>query len=458
MESFDDFQDNIGQLPMLKTYLHFCLGFPLRNEHSETEVVSQIHRAALQMTGTFPWLAAKVTNEGRSEGKSGLFRIRTCPQFKNTFVRRVKECKDSYWTYREIVESEACLKVLDGSVLGPRTAFPLSYEDSEDDPAPVLALQINLVRGGLLLNWACQHNIMDASGLSQVIQLFACAMRDEPFPDSAIAWGNRRREDLIPLLRADEPGLSHSHLRRPAAPNLPLSAVPFQAFTWCDFRFSAKSLKGLKALASNPHDFVDDSVTYVSTNDALTAFCWQAIARARLRLGRRPPETVSKLARAVDTRSIMGIPQEYMGHMVYIAASFLSLGNLAGGWSLARVASELRRSLSEASRPYEIRSFVTLIANTEDKSTIAFAGKFDPDQDVGSSSGLAMRWRLDYGPLLGTPDFMNRPHFTPLPSTVYVLPMRPDGGVDVQLSLRPEELSSLKADQAWNSFAEIYEK
>ena len=35
--------------------------------------------------------------------------------------------------------------MLDGNLLAPRTAFPESYQETEADPAPVLALQANFV-------------------------------------------------------------------------------------------------------------------------------------------------------------------------------------------------------------------------------------------------------------------------------------------------------------------------
>ncbi|RYP12340.1 hypothetical protein DL765_007386 [Monosporascus sp. GIB2] len=141
-----------------------------------------------------------------------------CAQFENSFIHHVKNSKGNYLAYSEILKSKASLKVLDGSVLGPRTAFPLSYEESDEGPAPVLAVQINFCQGrpppelGVL---AQRHGHL---GLSQVIQLFACAMRGEPFPASAVEWGNRHRKELIPLLRPDEPALPHSHLRRPPGP------------------------------------------------------------------------------------------------------------------------------------------------------------------------------------------------------------------------------------------------
>lgn len=454
---------------MLKTYLHFCLGFHITDAQHEEKAVAEIQRAALRLTETLPWLAAKVVHQGRTSPEagtdteaaksrsSGLFSMAPCPEFEKTIVRKVKNCKSLCPSYAEILESKACLKMLDGNVLAPRTAFPLTYDETDDEPAPVVAVQVNMVDGGLLLNWTCQHNVMDAAGLCQIMRLFSFVLAepDKPLPASAIDWATRSRKDLIPLLGPDEEHLEHAHLRRPSIHKSPPAAF-FQQFEWCDWRVSAASLKRIKALASRPEEFANPtstSVKYVSTNDALTAFCWQRIAAARLQLG-RPGHVTCKLARAMDARSIMDVSHEYTGHMIYIAASFVPLETLASA-SLAYVSSVLRQNLNEAASRHEVRSFATLIANTADKSTIAFAGAFRPDLDVGTSSGLAMQYRFDYG-VLGVPDFMNRPKFTPLPSTIYIMPLAQDGDADVQLSLKPDEMRILKEDKIWNQYVRVH--
>ncbi|KAM0795812.1 hypothetical protein BDR22DRAFT_893792 [Usnea florida] len=74
--------------------------------------------------------------------------------------------------------------MLDGNILAPRKAFPESYNETEADPAPVLALQPNFFQGGVLLDCAPQHNFVDMCGIEQCYTLLAAAMNDERFsPD-----------------------------------------------------------------------------------------------------------------------------------------------------------------------------------------------------------------------------------------------------------------------------------
>lgn len=477
MDNFEGLEDIIGQLPMLKTYLHFCTGFanPHGTPTCPDTIIASIEKAAVKLTAAFPWLAGQVINRGHAEGVTGTFSVAKCPSFQGTFLRRVRDCRNLCPSYPEILAARASLRVLDGSVLSVMTAFPLSYEESASNPAPVVALQVSLVRGGILMDWAAQHNVMDSAGLAQCMRLFACVLSGHDLPPAALDWGNRDRRDMIRPLGPGETVMEHAHLRRAPIPGgraLPLSSATFAAFEWCDFHVSAKSLAALKSLATREletlaqqQDHGTGTATatppYVSTNDALTALCWQRIAAARIQLG-RPAGQVSKIARAFDVRRLMGVPAEHMGHMIYIAATKMTLGDLGGRGSresqessgLGRIAAALRGDLAAASSELEVRSFVTLVARTRDRSTISFSGEFDPAVDVGTSSCFAIKYAYEYGPELGMPDFMTRPRFTPLPSTVYVMPELREGGTHVMMSLRPDEIEIIKRDEMWSRYAE----
>lgn len=116
--------------------------------------------------------------------------------------------------------------MFDGKTLGPVVAFPESYVESDTNPARVFVIQASFIKGGILLDAAAQHNFIDGGGLFQCLQLFAKAMRGEPFSDFELEQGNRDRRTLIPLLGPNEPLLDHSHLKCPPATLGPSSAAP----------------------------------------------------------------------------------------------------------------------------------------------------------------------------------------------------------------------------------------
>jgi trichothecene 3-O-acetyltransferase len=452
MEDQARYQDVIGQFPLLKTYNHGIFFFPLRDETSRESVVKALETATVKVTSKIPWLADQVVNEGKGPGNSGTFKLAPWPSSAqlNTIVR-VKDCSDVCPPYAEIIKARGPISMLDGNILCPYPGFPLSYEESEIGPAPVVAIQANFIKGGLLLNFSNQHNIMDASALFMFIMLLAAAMRSEEFPDRAIEQGNRDRKTVVPLLGPDEPIRDHNHLRRPPPSKTPQPpAAPQSPASWCYFRFFGKNIPKIKALAADPEGF-DSSVPFISSNDALCAFCWKRLAAARLRNG-RDPDAMSKFSRAIDARTAMGVPMEYMGQMVYHSATRLSLKELVD-LPLSAIASRMRKDLNDVNNDFSVRSYVTFLAGVPDKSTLAYGGPFNPDTDIGSSSMAQLSALPNFG-VLGAPELIRRPNLAPIPGCLYFYP--PEGGdLPVLVCLNKEDLKALRADPEWSLCTEF---
>ena len=454
MNNFAHLVDVVGQLPFLKTYSHLLLAFRLQDdEAARKEAIERLQSAALKLTKAFPWLAAKIVNKGSGPDQSGTFELEPCAFWVSpNSILRVTDSSNLCPSYDDIVKARGPVTMLDGSILAPRKAFPESYQETEADPAPVLALQANIIKGGLLLDCAAQHNFIDMSGIEQCYKLLAAAMNDDPFSPDAIAQGNVDRRNLITLLHPDEVMKDHSQFKRPPLSDLPAQPLePDSPFSWRYFRFSASRLSQLKALAISSGG-CDLSVPYVSTNDVLTAFCWQRVISVRLRR-RQTPHALAKFLRAVDARKTMGVSQNYMGDLVTIATSRVTFQELAN-MSLLAVASLLRKDLSAVNTRDYVRSFATFIANTSDKSTIVYGGKFNPDTDIGSSSWAHIQlYRVKFG-LLGKPTLVRRPNFGPLRSDIYFMPQTEFGDIDALLCFNEEDMKGLEADVKWNEYAD----
>ena len=454
MNGFTHLVDVVGQLPFLKTYSHLLILFPLRDdEASRDEAIESLRSATLKLTESFPWLAAKVINKGSGRDNSGSFELEPCALWSSpNSILRVTDASSLCLPYDEIVKARGPVTMLDGNILAPRKAFPESYQESEADPAPVLALQANFIQGGVLLDCAAQHNFVDMCGIEQCYTLLAAAMNHEPFSPDAIMQGNIDRRNLVPLLRSDESMKDHSHFKRPPPSDLPAPSLePDSPFSWHYVRFSAARLSELKirAISSGGYDL---SVPYISTDDVLTAFCWQRVISVRLRR-RQTPHAFAKILRAVDSRKAVGVSPRYMGDLVTIATSRIAFQELADA-SLLAVASLLRTDLSVVNTRDYVRSFATLIANTSDKSTIVYGGKFNPDTDIGSSSWARLQlYKTKFG-LLGKPDLVRRPNFGPLKSDIYFMPQTESGDIDALLCFNEEDLKGLEADAKWNEYAD----
>ncbi|KAL2813945.1 trichothecene biosynthesis acetyltransferase [Aspergillus cavernicola] len=444
-------QDLLGQLPLLKAYNHLLLGFATPDGVSQSAIVSSLEAAALKLTTHIPWLGGKVVNVGAGDGTSGAFQVVPCDKFAPpNSILIVKDCTDLCPPWEELMKAKAPISILDGKTLCPRDAFPISYPDSEEDPAPALLIQLNLIKGGVLLNLAGQHNLSDGGGLIQIFNLLATTLRGEEYPPTAVENATQDRRNLIRLLGPGEPPLDHSHLVRPPPGSLRLS-LPNSPFVWQYFRFSAVKLAELKNRASNAADF-DPAVRFISTNDATCAFLWQRILSVRLRR-RQTPDDLCKFSRAVDVRRMMGISPEYMGVTVSNASCYLTFREVTTS-SLSFLASTLRQPLSQVNE-YAVRSFATFLSQTEDKTPIAYAGKFNPDTDMGISSiAGAPLYHMDFGPLLGKVELVRRPNFSPIMSTIYLMPETRNKDVDMLVCLPEVDIQALRDDPEWTAYVE----
>lgn len=463
MDEKERYRDVLGQLPFLKSYTHLLLCFPIPDDKDRELIVSSLEDGILKMKSSLPWLGYRVMNDGKSS------KLAVCPKFAppNTSLQ-VRDRSNECPLFSEILKAKGPFSMLDGSLIAPVVAFPQSYEESDLKPAPVISFQANFVKGGLLLDFAAQHNTMDLSGMCQCLHLLAAAMRGDEFSALELEQGNRDRRYLVSLLSPEEPLLDHSHMiRRPNA--LPSSGVPSPngipdqpVWNWHTFRFSANSLRALKELASqymaSPDSGGDHTVAFVSTNDALCAFWWQRLSFIRLArsngIGPLKPDQLSMFSRAIDGRTALDIPPEYIGQMIHTCPTKLPIGEVATR-PLGYVAAELRRSLKTYNTSQMVRSFATLIARTEDKSAITFMATYNPTIDVGCSSWAhADVYSKDFGKDLGKPALVRRPRFDPLKGVVYLLPKNLDGDIDVITCLTQEDLEGLVSDVEFKKHTE----
>ncbi|KAL8665052.1 MAG: hypothetical protein Q9202_002608 [Teloschistes flavicans] len=456
-------EDVIGQFPQLKTYNHGVFCFPIRDDVSHATISSALEAATSRIISKIPWLGEQVINEGKEPGDSGTFKTTPWPSDGKPIdsIVRSKDCSDICPSYSEILEANGPVSMLDGNVLCPLPGFPLSYEESKIGPAPVVAVQANFIKGGCLLNFSNQHNMMDATGLFTFIMLLATVMRGEEIPSFLIRAANLDRKTVIPLLPANEAIKDHSHLIRPSPPQTPqaaptpIPATPSSQPTWSYFRIPAASIPRIKALAtpSTP----SPGVPFISTNDALCAFYWQRLAICRTNRDSTLASAMSKFSRAIDARAAMKTPLGYMGQMVYQSATHLSHQDLTT-LPLPAIATRMRAALNDANTPYSIRSYATFLAGVRDKSTLAYAGVFNPRTDIGSSSMATAKVKLDFGAALGgEPKLARRPNLAPVPGCLYFYPEEEGGWLPVLVCLAREDLEAMKVDggeEGWGSLAE----
>ena len=440
------------QIPSLGAYTVLCLLWPIEDA-AKDEVVTALEKASLTLTKSFPFLAGQVINEkakGTEDTSSGTYRVADYEPHNGKPPVRVKDCTSLCPSYEELRKARAPMSMLDSSILSPMKGLPYYYDGSE--PRPVFILQVNWVKGGLILTSACMHNALDMTGMGHLIRLLAQALRGENFTETQIRDGNVDRTTLLPLLKPDEKPLALENCRCPSSLSNPAFGGSPNPAPWRLFNFPGQKLVELKKEAAKESGAGKD-VSYISTNDALTAFVWKhhLVAKAA-RLGN---EAESTLIRALNVRRNLDPPLSpgYMGHCVGCVSTTGPVHQLATA-PLPATTAQLRRTRHQVD-DYYVRSMATTLASLEDKTTFAYGAKFNPDTDLMVSSWADLGlYQQSFGPLLDKPEFVRRPTFADLQGLVYYMPRTDDGSIAVALSITEGDAKALMEDPVWASYAE----
>ncbi|MCJ1246356.1 hypothetical protein MMC30_003563 [Trapelia coarctata] len=456
-KNVNEYLDVLGQQPLFKLYTQICFCFAVADASSHSAIINTLTNGLERLSASFPWLAGQVVNEGPDEGNSGIFKIKPLENIPRLVVKDLRH-DPSIPTMDALRRANFPFSMLDETIIAPCKTLPESSDEPASDSAPVFLLQANFITGGLLLTFVGQHNTMDMIGQGQIIHLFSKACRNEQFTSEELSSGNLARRNLIPLL--DDSYKQGSELARQIVkptPSHPISngtnahptPPPPPKCTWTYFTFNPTSLTALKSLATKTITLPSG---YISTDDALSAFIWQSVIRARL--PRLNPTAESTFARAVNVRHYLGISQTYPGVIQNMTYHTYTLQKLVEE-PLGGVASQLRLALDPktSNLGYNTRALATFLNRTPDKSFISFTATLDLSVDIMFSSWAKLDcYELDFNLGSGKPEAVRRPQFEPVESLIYLMPRTSDGEIAVAICLRDEDMERLRADQEFAKY------
>ncbi|KAL2126542.1 hypothetical protein VTI74DRAFT_713 [Chaetomium olivicolor] len=434
----DDCLDILGQQPFLNVYTQLSLIYPVANPSSHEAIIKTLNDGLLRMAEHLPWVAGQVVRGDPD------FRIIPFSAMPSLTVRDLRD-EQSAPTMDDLRQARFPFRMLHENLVAPRKTIPGGIAGSGPDPTPVFAMQANFVTGGLILTFVTHHQTMDFTGQRQVMSLLSRLCRGEQLTDVEILDANPTRRGRIQLLGDSyDPALEADvqYLKPGPVPDAPAPA------TWKYFSFSAGSLATIKRLA------LENMTTppgFVSTDDALTAFIWQSVARVRLvRLG---PSTRSLLGRAVDLRRYLGFPATYPGMvqtMAYHHHSFQELVDMP----LGSIASQLRLAVepSTSTLAYTARMLATMIDRAKHKIPEGGTPQTATGLAVSSWTNPAF-YTMDFGLDLGNPEAVRRPAFDEVESLVYLMPKTPEGEIVVGICLREDDMTELRSDTNFSSHA-----
>ncbi|KAH8844647.1 hypothetical protein MCOR01_005379 [Pyricularia oryzae] len=197
--AFEHLDDTFGSFPMIRRYTPICLFFSLPEDvpSIQAEVEQHLRRALAKLARDLPWVAGRVIYEGRDETHSGIRRV--IPH-ADEIELIVKDSTAELPSFQEMQIANFPMRFLQTDVVVPPIAVTWVASPYDNDIiAPVLVLQANFVRGGLVLTIASNHTTMDMTGLGMLIGFFAKACRGEDLTSDEIAQANQDRRNVIPI-------------------------------------------------------------------------------------------------------------------------------------------------------------------------------------------------------------------------------------------------------------------
>ncbi|KAF7554211.1 hypothetical protein G7Z17_g3049 [Cylindrodendrum hubeiense] len=427
------YPDLMGQFPILDAYTHLAFGFELPLDVDRDAVVSALRAGLDRLIEQIPWLGWQIGQ------KSGVRTAIPWPESAARDLVLVKYCDDTIQPMADLLAAGVPIGKLNGKELTPWPALPLPHGLA--GPVPVITLQANFNKGGLILNLSAHHTMMDGTANFQLLKLFATVLSGDEIPAADLEQANRDRTRLIDLIPRSEPLKDHSYLRRPPGYQF---VFPDSPPTWCYFKMPVTSLSKLAKTAHDPSRLVTE-------DDVLHAFYWQRLCAVRLARG-MSADTESKISRAIDGRMALGIPASYMGCHIYTAITRLPLGQVTS-LTLPQTAQVLRREFSQANTAWAIRSVATFIAREPDRSMLLYNGTHNGTTDVGATSSLNTNQTLprSCGPLLGPCRFFRRSIGTPIPGA-FIVQAAEGGAIPILVCLPQEDLEALKKDLQWRQY------
>ena len=446
--------DIFGQRPGFDKYIQICLCYNTisLNGVSDQTVIDTLTKGIERLSVGYPWMTGRVVNEGSRPGNSGVYKIKALGSTPQIHIKEFNNEKFALGMHA-LRELKFPFSILDENVFAPYNNNPRSSTQLNGRPKPVFAIQANFLYNGLLLTFVGHHQAMDMTGLGQMIRLLSKACRGEHFTSDELTTGNLPRRDLIPFLQNEhnvEATLCQQTVR--PQPPLPVSnstknQLPPPPTPTCSWAYAIFPRSSHMAVKSEANQSLSDDASYVSTDDALTAFIWQCVARARLpRLGR---ETKTTIARAIDARRHLNLPDTYPGVVQNMSFTTAALGELAEA-RLNMYASTMRRKIDPHASNFghTTKSFATALHHATDKGSVSPEAHLNGSTDVVMSSWTKLdSYELDFNLGFDKPIAVRRPRMLPMEGMMFLMPKTLDGDIALGLCLRDEDLERLRADE-----------
>lgn len=367
-------------------------------------------------------------------------------------------------SYHELEQREFPFSNLDEQHLPQSLNLLADPTTRPDEGFPTIVIQLNLIRGGLIIGAAFHHQCVGAKGIDVVMARWAANTRAlftgiPPPPFNPGCLNPKTLTSTTPLSPDRIPEVEAKIKVVKYVPVLPESQAQPLETAQTIFHFPTSSLVALKAstISREPGQ-------WVSTYDCITAVMWRAMTRARLpRQGVSPDDASRRISimHPVDVRSYTNppIPEAFPGNSIGMASVESSVQRLLAADGLADAALAVRNSVNKWRSPEMLKDILDYIVSFPNRNGVRFTLNLSPELETAVTSwGVLTAYQthdFGFGPLralrLATSVFNG---------TIFVYPKRlkedcPDEGTEVFVTLEKSDMERLRADEELLTWAQV---
>ena len=131
-----DFELGIfGQQPGINIYtqITFCYAMPDPDASAHVTIIDVFTKGLEHLSESFPWVAGKIVNEGKSEGNKGVYKIKSFLEIPGLVVKDLRD-DPPMLSFDDLKKARFPSRMLGESVIAPRTTLPTPEEVTRDWP------------------------------------------------------------------------------------------------------------------------------------------------------------------------------------------------------------------------------------------------------------------------------------------------------------------------------------
>lgn len=446
-----------------KAYLRYIFPFTLPASSTISEISTILQAGYDALTSRLPIIACEGIPDVDAT-QAGVLKLVAIPpndEISRIVIKDLTSPGAFPLSYSDLKAKNFPLSVFNGEILCRRALWP-----EQGDRLPVSLVQANFINGGVILTWCIFHAFGDGNTFLTWTKIWAEECRRaageevlEPLRLDPAMFGDREK-----VMRSSgrNPGRMEDHPEYTLLPFTPTGPPPKMtsaSHVGQVFYFSKEKLKELKEQAAPGNAKREGGQEWISTNDALSALLWRTVMAVQYPLERLEGNPVSVLNIAIDGRLRTDPPvhPSTVGcFLEYVAVSERIREMLDGSLGLADLAIVIRKALVKADKQFT-DDVAALVEGLEDVDRLVATAFLDvPGYNCVQTSWVNFElYGLNWGEKLGGAiQAVRAPSVGVLNGLQVVLPVLPDGGMEIIVGVEGSCLERLLSEPLWVRFAE----